>query len=774
MFPPIRPRTVVLALVLALVSALPFFAFTPSKVGDYFFEISLSSNAPGFAQIYYETGHGYTENDSDREALVVSTDPVVRRFPLPTGIYWGLRFDPIDGEGTVAFSDAKIVDRDGNVIRRFGPEDFFSAHQIASLTPKNNGLEMRTIPGGNDPYLVLSVPEPIRLAGKFDLPRRVLFSLPAFLVVLLGVLVASSFSWGRNTSGQSDETNPGQPASEKPGPSQITWTDRWLAGVMLALVLFKLWLVSAQGIFAIGGAGHDDQLFINLAQTILRGQWLGHYSQFTLMKGPMYSLFIAGTYLLRVPLFTAQHLLYAAGCALTVRALRPLIANRWVRFGLFVALLFNPVTYEGGVHMRVLRQDIIPGLVLLIVAGFIGLYTRQAGPKRYLLFWALLAGITLPAFWLTREEGVWLLPCFGLLWAAAGLATSRSRTADRRERLALLVLPAVLWAVGLGIVAWLNLQYYGVFTTCEFKQPDFKAAFGALLRVEPAQWRPYIAVPREARERLYAVSPAFAELRPYLEGRLGQDWAEASEGLTHIPAKEHEIAVGWFMWALRDAVGAAGHCHNGAEAMAFYAKIAREVNAACDSGKVKAGPRRTGFVPPLRREYLNRFYYGVQRSAWLFFSFDQMTAISPPSIGLPEQLTHFAHLTHGFLSPPTDGTPIPPQKPRWHAQTRLAILGQIMRLYQAIASWAGWAAMLALLAAIGVALTRRRPSYFIAVSIGLLGSGLALVMICTLVDITSFPAVSIIYFTGGYALLILFMFTSWLALAEVLRVKPRR
>jgi hypothetical protein len=769
----IRPRTVVLALVFALGAALPFFTFTTPERGAYFFEISVTSNAAGVVQIYYDTGHGYSETDSERQALAAGTVPVVYRFSLPTGTYWGLRFDPIDGEGTVDFSDAKIVDRNGNIVRRFAPAEFFPAHQIASLISKNNGLEMRTTPGDNDPYLVLSIPEHFQLAAKFDFLRQVLFSLPAFLIVFLGVLIASSFCWNRRNSEPSDKIDPGKPAAEKSGSSQNQPIDWCLAGLMGALVLFKLWLVSAQTIFALGGADHDDQVFINLALRLTHGTWLGRYSEFTLMKGPMYSIFIAGTYFLGVPLFTAQHLLYVAGCALTVWALRPLISNRWVRFGLFVVLLFNPVTYEGSVHMRVLRQDILPGLVLLIVAGFTGLYTRHTGPKRSLLFWALIAGTALPAFWLTREEGVWLLPCFGLLWAAAGMAVWRSHAVDRRERLALLALPAVLWAVGLFLVAWLNLECYGILTTCEFKRAEFKDAFGALLRVEPQQWRPYIAVPREERERLYRVSPAFAELRPFLEGQCGLDWAKNSEGMTHIPPEEHEMAVGWFMWALRDAVVDAGHAHNGAEAMAFYAKMAREINDACDSGKVEAGPRRSGFMPPLRREYLKPFYYGVQRSALLFLSFDQMTVVSSPSIGTPAQLARFIHLTRGSLNPPSDGTPIPPQKHRRHVQMRLDILGEIMHLYQVTSFWASWAALLALLAAIGIAVTHRRPSYFAVASIGLLGAGLALVLICTLVDVTSFPAISIIYFTGGYGLLLLFMFTSWLALAELLRIKPR-
>lgn len=560
-------------------------------------------------------------------------------------------------------------------------------------------------------------------------------------------------------------------ATPSPAAPQKSRFDPWLTSAAAGLVLLKLWLVSAQTIIAIGPAGHDDASFVYLANSILRGQWLGNYSQYTLMKGPMYSLFIAGTFLLGVPLFLAQQLLYIAACGLATRALRPLILCRWVRFVIFTVLLFNPITYDSLIHQRVLRQNIVPGLCLMIVAGLIAVYARRRGPKRRLLPWLMLAGSALPAFWMTREEGVWILPCAGLLWAAAFLAVWRDHAADRSARLALLTLPGLMWAAGIAIVALINLHYYGVFTTCEFKRTEFKDAFGALLRVEPAHWREYITVPREVRERLYPLSPTFAELKPYLEGPGGEGWSIPAEGLTHLPAKEHEMA-GWFVWAMRDATAAAGHYHNGADAMAFYGKMAREINEACDSGKIKAGPRRTGFLPPLRREYLQPLL-GTSWGELRFFSdFEGLSTDSGESSGSPESLVPFADLTRGRLSPVPGGAHIPPEQ-HWLDCIRVSILDKIMRGYKLASPVAGGAALLALIFATGLALIRLRFSYFLAVSIGFLGSVLALVVINSLIEITSFPALNAGYFTGGYGLWLFFMFTSWLALAEVLWPKAR-
>jgi hypothetical protein len=682
-----------------------------------------------------------------------------------------LRFDPIDADGTVSFADAKIVDRKGKLVRSFTPDQFVPAHQIASLIPKNGGLEMRTTPGDNDPYLIMSMGDPFTLPVKFGFLHRFLCSLPVFLIVFFGVLFASAFDWGKIISGQTDITGATTPSTGRMLPLKTGKSDPWLTGVMVALVLFKLWLVSAQTIYAMGGAEHDDQLFIDLANNLLGGRWLGHYNEYTLMKGPMYSIFIAGAFLLNVPLFTALQLVYASGCGLVVRAIRPLALHRWLRLALFTVLLFNPMTFESMVNARILRQNFIPGLVLLVVAGFVGLYIRHAWPKRQLLPWALLAGTILPVFWMTREDSVWILPCVGLLWATTIAAVWRKRAADRTARLALLALPALLWMSGMGVVAGLNLKYYGIFTTCEMRQADFKAAYGALLRVEPAKWRPYISVPREMRERLYAVSPAFAELRPFLEGGLGLLWAQNSEALTNLPPKEHEIADGWFIWELRDAVSDAGHCHTGAEAMAYYARLAREINEACDRGLVKAGPRRTGFVPPLRREYLQPFKEAMQSSVKYLYSFDEMYTESQPSIGLPWQLLKFADLTRGRLGPLPDGPPLPPRQ-LWLDRVRVGILGKISHTYQVAAPWAGGTALLALLAAGSVAIIRRKLPCFAIVTASLLGSMLAMVALISLIQVTSFPSLNTGYFSGCYGLYLLFAFTSWLTLIETLQNNP--
>src|SRR5207244_5478181 len=63
----------------------------------------------------------------------------------------------------------------------------------------------------------------------------------------------------------------------------------------LILVALKLWLIAAQPVVAHANASFDDRLYLALAEQVLKGDWLGPYTQFTLMKGPMYYLFTSSS-----------------------------------------------------------------------------------------------------------------------------------------------------------------------------------------------------------------------------------------------------------------------------------------------------------------------------------------------------------------------------------------------------------------------------------------------------------------------------------------------
>ncbi len=535
-----------------------------------------------------------------------------------------------------------------------------------------------------------------------------------------------------------------------------SWKNRWWIWAAIALTLAKLWLTRGQAIFAIGTAEHDDRLFMNLANALVSGDWLGPYNQLTLAKGPFYSLWIAFVFLLGLPLGFAQQLAYAGACAAVVRALAPLVRGGGARLAVYAVLLWNPMSFEASSLGRVLRQHISTPLALLIFAGLIALYARRAGPFRRLAPWAALFGAAFAALWMTREDVVWIVPSVVLLAGAVVVALVRARPVPRRPMAWAGGLALVCAAVPMFIVCAENARHYGWFGTVEFRSSEFKDAYGALLRVRAGPDLPFVPVTRQMREAAYPVSPTFALLRPHLDGPIGEGWAGASSFVTHIPSEERQIGGGWFMWALRDSVKAAGYCHDADQAMAFYHRLAMEVNQACDDGRILAGPRRSGFLPPWRAGLTREWLAATVEFTDFLVSFRGFSAYPPASIGDHDALQIFLDLSRDNLAPsPALDPPLPRQGAldSW----KLSVLQMIGKVLRHILLWLAIAAQLVAFLRAGHLVWQRRLTFPIVLAAAAWGACAAIVLLGALVHITSFPSLSVTYLDSAYPMLLLFV-----------------
>lgn len=562
---------------------------------------------------------------------------------------------------------------------------------------------------------------------------------------------------------------PGQPS---PALASLR-RNGWVWGAAL-LVVLKLSLLRAQPIYAIGNAIHDEELFLRLARAIADGRWLGAYDHLTLAKGPVYSAFIAANYYLGLPLRLAEQLVYVGACALVVRALAPVLAAGWARLLVFATLLWNPLTYEGEHMTRVLRQHLTTPFALIVAGALLALALRRDRPFAARLPWALTAGLAFGLFWITREEGIWIVGMTGLLAAAAFAPVVTGPRGRRGAALGLLLATVLAAAAPLLTVATLNLRHYGWFGPTEFHARDFRDAYGALVRIQAGPSLPYVAVSREAREAAYAVSPAFAELRPHLEGEIGDRWSNKED----FRPEERQIGSGWFMWALRDAVAAAGHTGSAAEALAFYRRIADEVNRACDEGRLPARPPRSGFFPPWHSAYTQALRTEgpvYLRGAFDFRAFEP----NPPySVGTDDEVRIFRDLTHERISPSLRATHIELPAQRALDARKLGALRTLGRTLGPVLTWFILAAhAVALVRLVQLVRARRLTVPFLG-AVAAWGGGAAELALNILVHTTSFPNFYPAAYAPAMPLLLLFALLvavdalpAWRAPAAALRVR---
>ncbi|HXH38750.1 MAG TPA: hypothetical protein VNN08_09000 [Thermoanaerobaculia bacterium] len=417
---------------------------------------------------------------------------------------------------------------------------------------------------------------------------------------------------------------------------------KWEWVAIAAIAVARLWLTAVRTLRAIGWASIDDNWFLQRARSIMAGQWMGPYNHLTLIKGAGYPLWIAAISSLHIPLLFAQQLLYTIACLAICRAVAPSVRSAPARVALFVVLVFNPMSYANDIADRVSREGIYPALCLLVAAGVAGTLLRLNARRRDVLPWVILGGLAFALLWHTREESIWIAPLPAL--AAAGvLAWAFGDRQARWKRAVLVLVPPVLFlAAAHAAIVLTNGLRYGVWSDVEFKWRPYVLASGSLNGVRQHPPVPHTPVPKEVRERVYAVSPAFAEIRPLLEGQLGTDWKRGNADLEN----------GTFMWAFREAVEKRGYYARGSAAVAgYYNRISREIDEARLSGRLDAREARASLLPPLlpgqRQDIVSRWFFGARRLA----TFSSFAASPTYSEGSDEELREFVETTRTPLTP---------------------------------------------------------------------------------------------------------------------------
>jgi hypothetical protein len=342
----------------------------------------------------------------------------------------------------------------------------------------------------------------------------------------------------------------------------------WLVIVAIAFVVFKLWMVGGHELMA-KFRPHDDSLFATLAINLLEGNWLGDYSNKTLIKGVGYPMFMVISFWSGIPILTLQHLLYVVSCLLVVVALRPNVRNGAL-LGVFLLLLFNPLTYSYPLMSATLRSSLYLSLILSVFAAAMGLWNRRNRMDGTALLWSLVLAISFTWLWNTREESVWILPAMVVFAVVYVAPFSWNAGSSPVFRLVMLVIPLLVYVAAQFTIIQLNEKHYRVGVINELKSDEFTSALGGLMNIRPEKPERHVTVSIDAEQKAFEASPTFARLRPFLEGK-------------------SKMLAAFYIWRLRSAVRRAGYYDRPDDAtreFEFYRQMGEELRIACETGKL--------------------------------------------------------------------------------------------------------------------------------------------------------------------------------------------
>ena len=177
--------------VLAYVLALPIFvSLTASASGGYTLALTMAAAAPGFVQVFFDTGKGFSEAQSATTPVYASPEPLEYRLALPYGQYRHIRVDPGTGPGRYDIRGAIILAPNGSTRVVIPAADLTPLHQLATLERTPAKLVVEAPHDGTDPQLLYAPVTPLELAPEQRIPRGTIRRLAlAWLVALVAVVI---------------------------------------------------------------------------------------------------------------------------------------------------------------------------------------------------------------------------------------------------------------------------------------------------------------------------------------------------------------------------------------------------------------------------------------------------------------------------------------------------------------------------------------------------------------------------------------------------------
>lgn len=355
----------------------------------------------------------------------------------------------------------------------------------------------------------------------------------------------------------------------------------------------------------------DDLLGVRLASNILSGNWLGAWDQYTLLKPPLYSIFLALVKPIPLEPTVIIHILMLV-VALKSSTLITRIAElegsmqTFIRRMIFLICALNPGLFGEGMS-RIYRASLNTVLASLFMMFFLyqmyllkqiywetnsnGKIVSLSNNKLKVSF--LGVGATYAGMVLTRSEALWILIPYilSISFVIFSLHFQNSGMTNLKKLLGSVAIFTTIcfmsYIVPTGLIGSINLKYYGVNETENFLSGNFAKAINLWQGVLDGK-SSNLAEPISTRQRfvVYNISSTAKSLSPFLETPPNTGW----KTLNCRPNSPCDNSGGaWFPFELRDAAVAAGGIKSEIEFQNFFGRISRDIEMACKAKTLACG-----------------------------------------------------------------------------------------------------------------------------------------------------------------------------------------
>ena len=351
----------------------------------------------------------------------------------------------------------------------------------------------------------------------------------------------------------------------------------WLL-IAVGAAILRIGMMMRTPIYALANYKHDDLLLVTLAQHLQEGEWLGPYNNLTLVKGISFPVFLALCNRFCIPYLFGMGLFYTGAVILFVTAVREQISNRWVQLGIYLFLLYSPAMLSVDAQQRVYNCALVPGAILLVFAGVLGVFFRRHRSWKTVLVWSCFLGFAFPFFWHLRNDTMWMLP-FVLTGTGISIFCIIKKNGFHKGtavKSLICLIPVLTLVFSNLMIAGISQKNYGLFVVNDRSGSSEAEFISRLMEMDEKSENPNVWVSQKAMKKAVEVSPALQEIQPQIEEMFQSGWASGGEIVGDI-----------VVWAFRDAMEAAGYYQgNAPETDAFYKRATAELDQAYEDGRL--------------------------------------------------------------------------------------------------------------------------------------------------------------------------------------------
>ena len=349
------------------------------------------------------------------------------------------------------------------------------------------------------------------------------------------------------------------------------WKKYWFIILILLFSVIRFLFTYKLSNFYLYLMNYDDGLMVEQCGTLISGKYLGSYGTRTLVKGPVFPLFLLLSIIYKMKFSTFFTLLYILSCIFFITSFKNVIKNKKYLIILFVVLLFNPVTYSQDLFQRLYRNSISITELLF----FLGTTIRVLFNKDKKILNNVLMGISLSLLFLTREDNLWTYPVI-LFVIAYNIIKDR-----KIKNIIISLIPIILLYGSLNLISFINYKHYGIYTYNEIQKSEFHNTYKKILQIKDDEKIEFVSIPKSTLYKLSDNTKTFNLTRKEID-RFYKGYANWEDE----PYK-NEIYNGNIIWYLRLMIDNKNKFKSGKESQAYYKKLGEEIDKLFENGTLE-------------------------------------------------------------------------------------------------------------------------------------------------------------------------------------------